>query len=92
MVMTPPYFKLSGKIEEEVKFIDLLRIIFGNNSFVTDLWKSGATDIWLGHVGLLNWSRRPMDGHLVRQSTFGHLHFPLPQPVGAAAELELVGD
>ena len=32
-----------------------------------------------------------MDDHLVRQITLGHLHFSLPQPVGAAPEQELVG-
>ena len=65
--------------------------MFVNNSFVTDLWKSDATDVWSGHVGLLIWSSRPMDDHLVRQVALGHLHSPLQQPVGAAAELQLVG-
>ena len=66
--------------------------MFVNNSFVTDLWKSDATDVWSGHVGLLNWSSRPMDDHLVRHFTFGHCHFPFNQPVGAGVELELVRD
>ena len=80
------------KIEEENKFIDLLRTIAGNNSFVTDFWKSDATDIRPVSLCPLHNGCSSMDDNLVRYFTLGHLHFPFHNPVGAAAELELVGD